>query len=179
LRYDAVQNQVHLEDLNAPNGTMVDGLALPSGTSAILPLGADSIVVLAGVVSLWMRLVPRRGPQVAALEGAPAAPPAACGIDTGHQLDAVTITRPENRPELAYVQVLRRITVGGPGADLVLAGARTRSQVELAVFQGRWLWRVPAAAGQAEPPWRPLAEGTELDCGGRSLRAHPGRYEHF
>lgn len=179
LRYDAVQNLCVVEDLNAPNGTMVDGLVLPSGKSATLALGSENILVLAGVVSLWLRVVPRRGPKVAALDGAPAGASAACGIDTDHQLDAVAITRPENRPELAYAQVLRRITVGGPGADLPLAGARTRSAVELAVFQGRWLWRVPAAQGQAEPPWKPLAEGCELDCGGRTLRATVGRYEHF
>jgi serine/threonine protein kinase len=179
LRYDAVQNLCLVEDLNAPNGTMVDGLVLPSGKTATLALGAENILVLAGVVSLWLRVVPRRGPKVASLDGAPAGPAAACGIDSDHQLDAVAITRPENRPELAYAQVLRRIAIGGPGADLPLAGARTRTVVELAVFQGRWIWRVPAAAGQAEPAWRPLAEGTELDCGGRALRATAGQYTHF
>jgi serine/threonine protein kinase len=179
LRYDAVQNLCLIEDLNAPNGTMVDGLVLPSGKTATLALGAENILVLAGVVSLWLRVVPRRGPKVASLDGAPAGPAAACGIDSDHQLDAVAITRPENRPELAYAQVLRRIAIGGPGADLPLAGARTRTVVELAVFRGRWIWRVPAAAGQAEPAWRPLADGTELDCGGRTLRATTGQYTHF
>jgi hypothetical protein len=58
---------------------------------------------------------------------------------------------------------------------LVCAGARTRTAVEVATYAGRWLWR-PTGTGHA---WKPLAEGTELDCGGKVLRATAGVHTHF
>jgi serine/threonine protein kinase len=178
LRVDAIANQVLVEDLNAPNGTMLDGLVVPPGKTATLALGAENILVLSGVVSLWLRLVPRRGPKLTGLTGATGAP-AACGLDTDHGFDAVTLCRPENRPELAYAMVLRRLSVGGPGADLPLAGARTRTAVELAQFAGRWIWRPVPITPSSDLPWKPLIEGAELDCGGRLLRATSGSHTHF
>nr|MBA3847309.1 hypothetical protein [Planctomycetota bacterium] len=70
--------------------------------------------------------------------------------------------------------VLRRLRVGGPGSDLVLAGARTRASCEIGRFSGRWIWRATA-----EAPWKPLTAGTVLDCGGKSLKAVAGAYEQF
>ena len=95
--------------------------------------------------------------------------------DTTLAFDAVTITRPENRSELAYVMLLRRITIGGPGSELVVSGARTRTAIEIAQYAGRWIWR-PTGPSIA---WKPLVEGTELDCGGKLLRATAGSYTHF
>jgi serine/threonine protein kinase len=175
LRYDPVQQQCLIDDLNAPNGTMLDGITVPAGTGAPLTTEGENILVLAGVVSLWIRCLARRGPVVS-IEGVPApeqAPP--CGVDTTLGFDAVAVTRPDNRPELSYVMLLRRITVGGPGSELVMAGARTRTAVEIAQYAGRWIWR-PTGPGI---PWRPLIEGTELDCGGKMLRATAGSYTHF
>ena len=105
--------------------------------------------------------------------------PSSSGLDTDHGFDSLAINRPENRPELAYAQVLRRISVGGPGADLPLAGARTRTAVELALFAGRWIWRALPATPTPDQPWKPLIEGTELDCGGRMLKATAGSHTHF
>jgi serine/threonine protein kinase len=178
IRLDAIANHLLVEDLNAPNGTMLDGLAIPAGKSAPLALGAENILVLSGVVSLWLRVVPRRGSKVTSLKGAVGSP-ASCGLDSDAGFDALAISRPENRPELAYAQVLRRISVGGPGADLPLAGARTRSAVELALFAGRWIWRTVPLTPTPDLPWKPLIEGTELDCGGRMLRATAGSHMHF
>jgi hypothetical protein len=154
---------------------MLDGITVPAGTSAPLTTEGENILVLAGVVSLWIRCLARRGPLVA-IEGiaAPETAPA-CGVDTNLAFDAVTITRPENRPELAYVMLLRRITIGGPGSELVVAGARTRTAIEIAQYAGRWVWR-PTGPGIA---WKPLVEGTELDCGGKLLKATAGSYTHF
>ena len=178
LRIDAISNQFLVEDLNAPNGTMLDGLAIPAGKTAPLALGAENILVLSGVVSLWLRIVPRRGPKVTTMNGA-SGTPASSGLDTDYGFDALAISRPENRPEMAYAQVLRRISVGGPGADLPLAGARTRTAVELALFAGRWIWRALPATPTPNQPWKPLIEGTELDCGGRMLKATAGSHTHF
>jgi hypothetical protein len=176
LRFDTVQNQIVAEDLNAPNGTMLDGITLKAGTSAPLDADHENILLLAGTVSLWLRCLPRRSPCRAVLTGAETPTgQSQCGMDTNHGFDAVVLSRPENRPELAYAMVLRRLTIGGPGAELVLAGARTRAACEVSLYGGRWLWRV---AGSGDP-WRPLAAGTELDCGGRKLVAQLGAYPQF
>lgn len=175
LSYDAVLQQCMLEDLNAPNGTMLDGITVPPGTSAPLSTEGENILVLSNTVALWIRCLERRGPLVA-IEGIdPPEKASGCGVDTMLGFDAITITRPENRPELAYAMVLRRLTIGGPGSELVVAGARTRTAIEVAQYAGRWVWR-PTGPGIA---WRPLIEGTELDCGGKLLRASAGSYTNF
>ncbi len=176
LRYDAIGRQALLTDLNAPNGTRLDGIPVPAGGAVPLATGIDNILDLAGVVVLWLRCLARSGATVPALAGHP---PGAVGLDTDCALDAVAMTRPENRSEMAYAQVLRRLTIGGPGAGLPLAGARSQAACELAVIGGRWIWRPAAAAGKTSGPWAPLVDGTELDCGGRKLRAAPGRHELF
>ncbi len=173
LRYDAVGRHCLLEDLNAPNGTRLDGIPVAAGSSVTLATGVDNIVDLAGVVVLWLRCLPRTGPVVPAREGFAPGP---VGLDTDCAFDAVAMTRPENRSEMAYAQVLRRISVGGPGSDLTVGGTRTRAAAELALLGGRWIWRQAPVVGQPEGPWRPLTEGTELDCGGRQVRAAPGAH---
>jgi serine/threonine-protein kinase len=175
LRHDAVLDQCRIEDQNAPNGTLLDGIVVPPGGSATMLSDEESILVLSNTVSLWLRALPRRGGLVG-IDGIPAATTQpSVGIDTPVRLDAITIVRRENRPELAYAMVLRRLTIGGPGAELVLAGARTRSAVEIAIYNNRWIWR-PTGANIA---WRPLADGTELDCGGKPMRATAGSYTRF
>ena len=176
LRYDAIGRQSLLADLNAPNGTRLDGIPVPAGGAVPLATGIDTILDLAGVVVLWLRCLPRSGAAVPSLPGFPAGQ---VGLDTDCAVDAVAMTRPENRSEMAYAQVLRHLTIGGPGAGLPLAGARSQSACELAILGGRWIWRVAAPAGKSAGPWMPLLEGTELDCGGRKLRAAPGKHELY
>lgn len=176
LRYDAIGRQALLADLNAPNGTRLDGIPVPAGGAVPLGTGIDNILDLAGVVVLWLRCLARSGAAVPPLAGYPAG---TVGLDTDCALDAVAMTRPENRSEMAYAQVLRRLTIGGPGAGLPLAGARSQAACELAVIGGRWIWRPAAAAGKTPGPWSPLVDGTELDCGGRKLRAAPGKHELY
>ena len=177
LRYDAIENHCVVEDLGSPNGTMLDGITIAQGKSAVLDPAVESILVVANTVLLWLRPVPRRGDRQAALDGAtPSSGKAACGIDAKHGFDALVISRPENRPELTYALVLRQLTIGGPGAQLALAGARTRAAVQVGLYDGRWIWR---PAGNDTVAWKPLKEGTVLDCGGKQLVAKAGSYELF
>lgn len=176
LQFDAVQGGCMLTDLGAANGTMVDGIAVKANTGMPLETGKDAIVVLGGTVALWVRPVGRKSPAVRALAGAPASTaPQMAGIDCAHPLDAIVVTRPENRPELAYAMVLRRLTIGGPGAELACAGARSHAAIEVALYAGRWIWRV--AGGPLA--WKPLSAGTVVDVGGRQLVARPGDYAQF
>ncbi len=173
LQYEAITDRVVLEDLKSPNGTMLDGITIKPGQSC--PIEGDSIVVVAGVMSVWLKPIANRAGAAARLEGASGGDAqGACGIDKRYGLDALAITRPENRPELAYAMVLRQIAIGGPGADLVLAGARTRTLVQVGHWRGRWIWR----AGR-DGAWKPLASGATLDCGGKALIAQVGAYPHF
>ena len=176
LRYDAVGHQCLIEDLNAPNGTRLDGIPVTPGSTLPLAPGVDNIVELAGVVVLWLRCLPRTG---AAMSTPADLTPGPVGLDGDCRFDAVTMTRPENRSELIYAQVLRRISLGGPGADLALAGARTRSSCELAIIGGRWWWRIAVVPGMTTAAWSPLTTTTELDCGGRIWRAAPARHEQY
>ena len=176
LRYDALGHQCLIEDLNAPNGTRLDGIPVTPGSTLPLVPGVDNIVELAGVVVLWLRCLPRTG---AAMSSPAGMTPGPVGLDGDCRFDAVTMTRPENRSELIYAQVLRRISLGGPGADLALAGARTRASCELGIIGGRWWWRVAVPPGMTAAPWLPLTSATELDCGGRIWRAAPARHEQY
>jgi hypothetical protein len=175
LRYDHQQRQCLLEDLKAPNGTMLDGLVVPAGNS--IPLGTDTenILILSDVVRLWVRCRPRRGAVVMIPGLAGGSGEGGVGLDHDGAYDAVTVTRPDNRPELAYAMVLRRLTIGGPGSELVIAGARTRSSIEVSRHSGRWLWR---SAGPTHP-WQPLRLGDSLECGGKAFRVAQGDYAQF
>ncbi len=177
LRYDAVENRCVVDDQGSPNGTMLDGITVKPSQSVPLENDVENVLVVANVVVLRLRPVPRRVDPQPALDGAPAASGTVpCGIEHGHGYDAVVITRPENRPEMAYAQVLRQITIGGPGAQLALAGARTRAACQIGCYDGKWLWR-PVETQPA--PWKALAPGTKLDCGGKILVAQVGSYTHF
>jgi len=177
LRYDAIENRCVVDDQGSPNGTMLDGVSVKPGQSVPLENDAENVLVVANIVVLRLRPIPRRSDPQPALDGAPPASGAAtCGIEHGHGFDAVVITRPENRPEMAYVQVLRQVTVGGPGAQVALAGARTKAACQIASYDGKWLWR---PVGDPTTPWKALAAGTKLDCGGKVLVAQKGDYAHF
>lgn len=177
LRYDAIENRCVVDDQGSPNGTMLDGVSVKPGQSVPLENDTDNVLVVANIVVLRLRPVPRRSDPQPALDGVPPASGSAlCGIEHGHGFDAVVITRPENRPEMAYVQVLRQVTIGGPGAQVALAGARTRAASQVACYDGKWMWR---PAGDPTTPWKALTPGTKLDCGGKVLVAQKGEYTHF
>lgn len=174
LAFDRLAQQVGLSDLGTANGTQLDGEALDATHPGVLRDRESHVLVAAGVVSLWLRVRHARTRRAVHLIGVNPTADAECGLEIDHAIDAVVITRPENRPELAYAQVLRRLTVGGPGSDLALVGARSLAAVEIGRYARRWVWR--AAGSDA---WKPLAAGDELDCGGRRLMARSGAYDAF
>ncbi len=175
LRYDVARDACVLEELNAVNGTVLDGMAVPPG--ATVPLTTEEPASLTLADSVHLRLAPaRRRSPACAIASLPAAPgEAAPDLAHAFGVDAVAITRPRNRPELAYAMVLRRVTVGGTGAMLALPNARAGEAVEIGRAGGAWLWRT----ARTREAWQPLEEGTELDCGGVRLRAEPGSYQQF
>lgn len=174
--YDSARSAVVLIDAGSGNGTVVDGAPLPPNKPLTLTPNGDHNAVVAGAVVLRLRCLPQRGNQVKELAGVPTITAVgACGIDTEHAFDAVTLTRPNNRPETAYAMVLRRLSIGGPGADLIVHGAINPSACELALFGGRWIWRPTVGSGA----WQPLTLGTPLTCGGIQFHARAGNFEDF
>ena len=133
--------QVMIEDLGSANGTLVDGAVLPARSAQTLASGQAHRVELARTVALEMRPLLR--------------------------VPGVLISRPDNRPQLHYALIADDMTIGGPGADLVLDGAH--GCIHLGRDQGRWAQRATSVA-----PWRPLHSGDHLDCGGLLLTARAG-----
>jgi len=173
LRYHRDTGHCAVADLNSRNGTLLDGLAVPPGSAEFLEWDLEQSLVLSGTIALRLRCLSRQDGAMV-LDGVAAAARADTGIESAAELDAVLITRPENRSELAYAMVLRRLSLGGAGADLVLAGARGVGAVDIARHDGRWICR----AG-ADTPWRALTLGMELDCAGKRLRVTAGDHAHF
>lgn len=175
LHYDVVRAAVVIEDVGSGNGTTLDGAVVAPKVAKTLDHGQAHEVVIGAAVVLGMRAHPRQGARQLELTGAPPSNgSAACGLDTDHLFDAVTLTRPRNRPELAYALVLRRLTLG-VDAMLVPHGASGGGSFTVALFSGRWIWR----ANEPGAPWRALTLGTTLTIGGLAYSARPGVYDDF
>jgi hypothetical protein len=173
LRYDAGLSRPLLTDLGGSNGTLLDGQRLAPNQTLPLEPGRAHRCTVAGVLDLTLTAIRRTQPPITSLRGAGSeAGQHDCGLDRDLLVDAVVIARPDNRPGMASALVLRRLGVGGAGADLPVAGASRC--VELAVFRGRWLHRL-----QAGEPWRPLIEGARVDLGGCTVAVGPGCYQLF
>ena len=176
LQLDPTGGLPTLADVGSGNGTVVDGQPLPPNRPLALRPDQDYQVVVAGVVTLRLRALSAIGQPVRTLTGTPASRGSApCGIDTAHQVGAILITRPSNRPELTHALVGRSIAIGGEPQGLQLSGATVPASCEISQFDGRWIWRERRGQG----PWRPLTSGTSLLCGGLPLIARAGSYEDF
>lgn len=176
LIFDPARSALLLVDAGSGNGTTVEGAPLAANQPLTLASDRDFNVVAARAVQMRFRCIPRKSGRLTQLTGGPAAiGGAACGLETEHLFDAVTITRPANRPEMAYAMVLRRLSIGGPGSDLMLHGATSTASCEIALFNSRWIFRLP----QAGSPWQPLSSGALVQCGGLRLTARAGSYEDF
>ena len=157
IAYIANERAIHLTDLKSSNGTTVDGKRLiPNQPYTLAP--ANQSVVIGKTVSLNMKTVARRSPRIRQFTGGPASTGEdPCGIDNDLPFDGVIMGRIDNRMELSYGLVLRCLSVGGPEADLPIAGA-TQTWI-LGRYAGRWLIRAATVKPQ---PWRPLALGSAI-----------------
>jgi hypothetical protein len=174
LAYDAARGQVQLEDLDSINGTTFDGDRLAAKRPQPLTPDRDHHVTLAKVVKLDLRVLPARDLRREPVAGHALVQSTQAGLDAAHRLDAVVITRTENRQQLAYAMVIRRLSVGGPAADLALPGVGDEVRCEIGRLGGKWIWRTTAAA-----PWRPLAAGGQVALGAFRLSARLGNLGDF
>ncbi len=179
LQYDTVSRQVLVADLGSGNGTFCDGEAINPSAPVVLHPGREHQLDVAGALALRVRAT-ARGPGIALrqLTNAPDAGSGeggpGCGLDHDHACDALVVTRPDNRAGMAYALVLRRLTIGGFGADLVLPGLPDGAALEVALYDGRWLWRTDEGK-----PWRALNPESKVKCAGRMLEVKVGAYEVF
>ena len=177
IEYNELAGCVNLKDLGSGNGTSLNGQPLAPNDPQELSPGPEHIMLAAGTISLHMRAIQNKEGAQQLLGIPPTVLKHPCGIEREHDLNAVVLTRPENRPELSYAMVLRRIIIGGAGSDLVLSGAVGSDAIEIGRYNGRWIWRRHEDDPNAD--WIVLLEGTELQCGGKSLTALPAHYGCF
>jgi serine/threonine protein kinase len=171
LRFDAPTNRLLLGDLGSGNGTLLDGAAMGPNAPQALEAGSERRLHVAGALALVLRAQARKGEPPAAL-GADSGSPGDCGLDQPFTFDSAVLSRPDNRPGMAYALVLRRLSIGGPGSDLVLPQA-SGAAAELALWRGRWIWRPGPGA------WQPLSDGLVVSAGGKRLKARVGGYDIF
>ena len=171
LRFDAPSSRLLLTDLGSGNGTLLDGASVPPNTPITIEPGVDRKLFVAGALLLMLRATAARGGAVA-LAGGEAGSPGDCGLDNAYACDAALLQRPDNRPGMAYALVLRRLSLGGTGADLVLPQA-SGPAAEIALWRGRWIWRNGPGA------WQPLSDGLVVSAGGKRLKARVGGYDVF
>ena len=147
---------ISIVDLGSANGTTLAGQPLPPKKPTVLHGDGEHQVEFARAVRLAIRPIPTRD----ITGGDP-------GLAINQPFDGVVLRRPANRPELTYALVMRRITIGEAGCDIVLPGARGR--VDLARIAGHWVMR--QAPGE---PWSGLAIGALIQLGPVRLCARPG-----
>ncbi|MBN8524261.1 MAG: protein kinase [Planctomycetes bacterium] len=171
LRMDAPSGRLLLGDLGSGNGTVLDGSPLPANSPHAIEPGSDHRLMVAGALNLTLRAHARQGEALTALAGA-SGQPGDCGLDCQLPFDNAVISRPDNRPGMAYALVLRRLRIGGGTAELALPQA-SGAPAELALFAGRWIWRPGGGA------WQPLSDGLAIEAGGKRLKARAGGYDIF
>lgn len=137
-----------IQDLNSANGTALDGEALVGGRTVALTPGVDHLLDVAQVVLLRVRAVPSR---------------------SGSGCSALVLGRVRNRPGLAYALVREDISLGGPGADLLLPGCAQGIAAWVAWTGTHWTWRAHAGAA-----WAPIAAGTVVEGGAHRWTARAG-----
>ncbi len=138
-------------DLRSANGTTCDGMPLVAQQAQLLAPGVSHTLALAQTLALVARAHPARPHP---------------GLASGGTIDAVTITRPDNRPTLAYALVGRALTIGGPDTDLPLPGATRRATI--AWSNGGWCVRL------ADGAWQAVSPTTSWDLGGDAVQAAAG-----
>jgi serine/threonine protein kinase len=158
-------------DQGTANGTSVDGTGLVAGAAMGIEAGREHRLDLADVVTLGVAVIAARpGPLVDGVPPGMLPPPIP---------DAVVLRRTANRPELAYALVTRRLTIGGPGADLPLPGLPSGPAIEVALRNGRWIVRSRSAGDGRGGPWSPAAIGARLAIGQTTLMLTVGDHAQY
>jgi hypothetical protein len=138
-------------DLGSANGTTCDGVPLVAQQAQVLIPGISHSLALAQTLALVAHAHPARPHP---------------GLAPSGTIDAVTITRPDNRPTLAYALVARALTVGGPDTNLPLPGAT--GDATLAWNHGGWCVRL------GNGPWQAVCPTMPWDLGGEAVHAAAG-----
>ena len=138
----------HLQDLSSANGTAWDGEALIGGRAVAIAPAIDHLLDVAQVVSLRARAVPSRSSIGCA---------------------ALVLGRTKNRPGLAYALVREEVSLGGPGADLMLPGCPQGIAAWITWHGTHWSWRTATATTAT-----PITPGMVIDGGTRRWSARAG-----
>ncbi len=172
LRCDRDNRTLVIEDIGSANGTILDGRMLNPLQPWPLAENREHQLEIPRSLRLAVRSVPQRSQQTFRIAGMPpGGKGSACGIDSTHVHDAVVLRRIDNRAEMRYAMVLRRITVGGQRADLPVANWQG-PDLDIARFAGRWIWRTVGFGA-----WLPVIAGNPLDS--FPLVAMAGSYEDY
>lgn len=171
LHYDHSLHTIVLQDLGSANGSMLDGRTLEAQQDVALTADHEHLLLLGGVVSLSLRVVPRRAEAPETIGGLGPARQAHLGLDTGLPLDGLLISRPDNRPEMHYAMVLRQLRIGGKDADLPVAHASNAVGGWIGRWHDHWIWRPD------DGDWQPLRIGAQILAGGRPLLVSRGTHD--
>jgi hypothetical protein len=168
LRLGLRDGRVEVADLGSSNGTLVDGRMLEAQEAVALDPDREHAVEIPDSVALRVRVLPKRTRTLTIISGLPPrqAEPQP-GLAGSAPIDAVRITRPLNRPGLAYALVLRRILVGGAAADLAIPGWEG-PPLELGLWNGRWIARLGAGV------WQPVGAALGGRAQAGALRSGDG-----
>ncbi|NRA37804.1 MAG: FHA domain-containing protein, partial [Planctomycetes bacterium] len=176
ITYDLNGKCANMMDVGSGNGTLYQGMALPPNKPQALNQDQTAHVIVADAVELNIDCIPCSGIPAYLLDGAPESTKNSLyGMDTHNIFDAITISRPSNRPELAYAMVLRQVSIGDSQCNIKVSGADAQSSFEFTLYNGHWIWR-PKADNAS---WQPLTNGSTFQIANRHLIARPGSYQDF
>ena len=173
LRLELRDSAVSLTDLGSGNGTVFDGKAMPVNAGQVLSPGQDHQVMVAGALALRLHVHARQG-KATVLAGGPQGD-FPCGLERDLPVDAVVLERVDNRSDMIYALVTRRVSLGRSGSGAMICLPNAGPPLEFALHGGRWLWRSTLGIG----PWAPLTADTRISTGSMALTARPGSYELF
>ncbi len=177
LYYDDSLKALVAMDHKSANGTLMDGIVMQAMNPQHCIPNQEYKLTLADVITLNIRSLQRTSMPTYTIEGiGDSERGTACGLDNDIPLDCAILSRPENRPELTYIMLFRRISIGGSHSDFHVPGCPDSTSTEISRFNGQWIWRDPNITNQN---WLPLTEGTELTFGNHILTARPGVYPDF
>lgn len=151
LDYDSARYQIQAMDLGSANGLTINGRIVNPHQPWPLEVSTTHDIAIPNALTLQLAVFPQRSPQNRQL--VPGSAPGPVGIDSEMAIDGVVITRPSNRSDLVFAQVLRSLSFG-PDADCPVPEL---GHCEIARYATRWIIR-----DHPTNPWRPLSDGMSL-----------------